>query len=200
MTVEDHKSDVARDEIVAVAKRLFEQHGYTETSLAQIAQAASISLEYLYSMFPVKADLVWAGIDDRYDRLVSTLREHRGVGTVGDALRAALRAVLEFPPSEQDTVAANMETLDRTKELYDGFEERLASHKQAIIKFIADELGQAPDDYAPMLVGETVWAASVTTTRHWVTYHDIQAPLFEAVDAAVAPIVEGYADLLERPR
>lgn len=200
MAAEQQADFVPREQILVVAQRLFDQRGYNETSLSQIAQAAGVGLEYLHRQFPLKSDLIWDGIDDKYDVLVVALREHRGVGTVGDAIRAALRSVTDFGPEDQDRIAANMETIDRTRELTGGNEERLAAHKQVIMKFIADELGQAPDDYAPRLVGETVWAASVTATRHWATVDDVHVTLADAVDAAVAPILEAYAGLLERPQ
>jgi AcrR family transcriptional regulator len=194
--VVDRPQAVSREQIRAVAQQLFEERGYPETSLTQIADAAGISRDQLRSMFPTKADLIWDGIDNKYDRLVATLQEYRHTGLIADGVRAAFRSVLDHSPDEQELVAAGMETLDRNPMLYSQVEERLAAHKQAFIKFIADETGQAPDDYLPVLLGETVWITSIVTTRHWAATDSPRISLSEAVDRAVGPILDAYADRL----
>lgn len=178
------------------ALRLIRERGFAGTSLSEIAAAAGVDTGLVLQYFPTRADVLWYGYDETYEVLVATLREHRRTGQVGDAIRAALRSVLDFGPAQNDDIAAHLEVVDRDPALFDESEDRIAAHKQAIIAFIADEIGQRPDDLTPRLVGETVVTAALVATRHWSSAGDAKVPLSEQVDAAVAPLLEGYRELL----
>lgn len=198
MIAENRTYDVIPEMIRDVALRLFAERGFANTSLVQIAEAAEVDHELLRRYFSTKAEMIWYGYDETYDILVATLREHRGIGRVGDAIRAALGGVLGYRAAENDDVAAHIEIVDRDPVLFTESEDRIAGHKQAIIAFVADEIGQGRDDLTPQLVGETVCVAAAITTRHWSSVGDARVSLCDAVDAAVAPILEGFAGVLKR--
>jgi AcrR family transcriptional regulator len=52
------RAQQTREEIVDAARRLFEQHGYAHTAVADVARAANVSPETIYKAFSSKAALL----------------------------------------------------------------------------------------------------------------------------------------------
>lgn len=79
--------------IQAEALRLFAQHGYEQTTIEQIAEAADISTRTYFRYFPTKEDVVvW---DEWDDQTAELLAAHTGDRPVAQTLYAASRAILE---------------------------------------------------------------------------------------------------------
>jgi AcrR family transcriptional regulator len=51
-------------QVLVVALRLFERKGFDRVTMAEIADAASVSRRTLFRLFPSKSDLVWGGLDE----------------------------------------------------------------------------------------------------------------------------------------
>ena len=62
----DRRAAETRREILDAARRLFAEHGYAGTSMAQIAAAAEVSVQTIYDSVGSKATLV-AALNDRID-------------------------------------------------------------------------------------------------------------------------------------
>lgn len=62
----DRQAAETRREILDAARRLFAEHGYAQTSMAQIAAAAGVSVQTIYDSVGAKASLV-AALNDRID-------------------------------------------------------------------------------------------------------------------------------------
>lgn len=77
------------------ALRLFAQHGYEQTTIEQIAEAADISPRTYFRYFPTKEDVVvW---DERDAETADLLAAQVGAGPVAQTLFAITRATLEGP-------------------------------------------------------------------------------------------------------
>ena len=59
------KSDQKRQQILTAAADLFTTQGYANTSLEQVAEAAKVSKQTIYSHFDGKSDVLKAGIKRR---------------------------------------------------------------------------------------------------------------------------------------
>src|SRR3954451_404362 len=62
----ERQAQVTRDEILAAARRLFAERGYTRTSVREIAQAAGVSPQTVYDSVGSKSQLV-ARLNDVID-------------------------------------------------------------------------------------------------------------------------------------
>jgi AcrR family transcriptional regulator len=62
--------------IVQTAMRLFAEHGYAHTTVADIADAAELAPRTVAGYFPTKLDIATAYADDIASRLTATFRAH----------------------------------------------------------------------------------------------------------------------------
>jgi AcrR family transcriptional regulator len=86
-----------RDEILAIAGRLFADHGYHGASIRLIAEAADLQSATLYSHFENKAAMFRELIDRYFDELLPTLDDAaRGDTPAADRLASMTRASIQI--------------------------------------------------------------------------------------------------------
>jgi AcrR family transcriptional regulator len=108
LPLRERKKALMRQAILDNAKRLFDMRGYDQVTVAEIADAANVSVKTLFTYFRSKEDLVFQ--DSRLiDSLLAELKA-RPPGTSPAAVVAtALTAVLR----QSEHVAADLEGFDR---------------------------------------------------------------------------------------
>jgi AcrR family transcriptional regulator len=95
-TLWDRTRQLAAQEILETALRLFTQQGYDETTVAQIAREAGVSQRTLFRYFGTKEDLI-GGSQERFVTLLTeTVREQPADAGAWEALRAAFKAALSL--------------------------------------------------------------------------------------------------------
>ncbi|TDD65092.1 TetR family transcriptional regulator [Actinomadura darangshiensis] len=93
-SLRERKKRRTRQAIATAALRLFAEHGYEETTIADIAAAADVSPRTFFSYFPSKEDVVFAEIDDRLAEVAERLRRTPGE-TPMETIRRSIVDVLE---------------------------------------------------------------------------------------------------------
>jgi AcrR family transcriptional regulator len=95
LPLRERKKAATRARILEVAGRLFEEHGYDAVTVAEIADAADVSVKTVFVYFRSKEDLAVADTS-LLDALVAALADRAPATTpaqvVGDVLDAALDA------------------------------------------------------------------------------------------------------------
>jgi AcrR family transcriptional regulator len=96
-----------RDEILAIAGRLFAEHGYHGASIRTIADAADVQSATLYSHFKNKSAMFRELIERYFDELLPALDDAsaRG-GSAADRLAAMTRASIEIGLRHRDAFIA----------------------------------------------------------------------------------------------
>jgi AcrR family transcriptional regulator len=84
-----------RQAIAASALRLFAEHGYDETTIADITAAADVSPRTFFSYFPSKEDVVFAEVDDRLAQVREGLTRPRPGESPLAAIRRSVVDVIE---------------------------------------------------------------------------------------------------------
>jgi AcrR family transcriptional regulator len=109
----ERKKRVTRERIVAAAIRLFDEQGYEETTVAQVAAAADVDAKTFFNYFGTKAEVLVNEADLELDVLLGAIAARREGEGPGEVLRRAVReyAAHRWPrvprrePAEVSTVA-----------------------------------------------------------------------------------------------
>ncbi len=101
----------SRETIAEAACELFLEQGYEQTTVAEIALRAGVGRSSFFNYFASKADILWAGLDERIDALETELAA--GAGVV-DALR---RLGAAFAPDPLALALVHAEAMGLAEEL-----------------------------------------------------------------------------------
>jgi AcrR family transcriptional regulator len=156
----ERKKQKTRDTIIKVALDLFAEHGYEQTTIAEIANAAEVSPRTIFAYFPTKEDIVFCQLPETRERLEQALRERPDGATALDALRDFIAGSLDSDPNAvlRKRILASDETLRR------GERARSGPFEQLMVEAIAEDLHADPDDIRPQIVAAAA-AAAFTTVR-----------------------------------
>ncbi|MFI5888411.1 TetR/AcrR family transcriptional regulator [Streptomyces sp. NPDC051554] len=86
----ERKKLMTRQAILAAAGRLFEERGFDGTTVAQIADAANVSVKTLFKYFDSKEDLVFGDENGMRDALIAAVRDRPPGQSALDAVRQFL--------------------------------------------------------------------------------------------------------------
>jgi mycofactocin system transcriptional regulator len=175
-----------RGEIERTALDLFATHGFDDTTVDDIAEAAGISRRTFFRYFPSKNDVVWGD----FDALLGDL-ERRFDDAPGGPLWATVRsAVIDFNALPPEAVAAHRQRMALVlyvPALQAHATLRYASWRAVVERFASRRLGQPLGSGSVALVGHVALAASVSAYESWLARPDtdlaeLLADAFDAVE------------------
>ena len=184
----ERKKARTRATIVRVALRLFADRGYSQTTIAQIAEAADVSPRTVSTYFPAKEDIVFdpsAGSKERLSRAI--LERPEGQDTMV-AFRQWLLSEREQLEHDADLHVCQRMVIER--------EEALAIHERALMgefelvlaEGLAGDLGVPPSDLQPRMAAAAAMAV-----------FDLLQDEGKAADAeGLLPPVEQQLELLDQ--
>ncbi|MFG1695766.1 TetR/AcrR family transcriptional regulator [Nonomuraea sp. NPDC049309] len=91
----ERKKQRTRQALIQAALRLFEEKGYEETTLAEIAAEAEVSTRTFFSYFASKEDVLFFDSQQRLDRAMARLAAKQPGQTVAGMLRQFLEDSIE---------------------------------------------------------------------------------------------------------
>ena len=155
----ERKKQRTRAHIAAAALQLFEERGFDQTTIADIAEAADIAPRTFFGYFPSKEDVVFADFPETVAGLSARLDDRGADETAIDAIRGWIDEVLE----ESDL----RDERERCRKRVIGQSEALAAHNRALMGqveallagHIARDLGDRPDDVRPHMIASAVIGA-----------------------------------------
>jgi AcrR family transcriptional regulator len=101
MGLRERKRQQTRRELIGAAMRLFEERGYEQTTVAEIAAAAGVSTKTFFNYFASKDEVLFPHLSRRIDAAV-TLIERRGPDDqMADVLVAAMQHMLADALTEE---------------------------------------------------------------------------------------------------
>jgi len=101
MGLRERKRQQTRRELIGAAMRLFEEKGYEQTTVAQIASAAGVSTKTFFNYFASKDEVLFPHLSRRIDA-AQALIEHRGPDDqMADILVAAMQHMLADALTEE---------------------------------------------------------------------------------------------------
>jgi AcrR family transcriptional regulator len=181
------------------ALRLFREHGYTATTVEQIAAAAEVSPSTFFRYFPTKEDVILQ--DDLDVRIMEAFDRQPATISVIAAIRAAIReAMVSYTEADMALIRETTELTRTVPEIRARAIDEFARSIHSIAGLVAKRSGRAEDDLAVRTVaGAVVGVMMAITLPLW----ESQATDFSLVDSlgqlseALALLETGLPLLLE---
>jgi AcrR family transcriptional regulator len=193
--------EARRAQIIECAVEAFAELGYANTSLARIAERAGISKGVISYHFAGKTELIEQIVDHVYRDITQfVLPRMEGEATATGALRANIRAVVEYMRGHRDQLLAlgeifnNVRTSDGRRRYGVVFNEPIYEAREELFRR-GQQSGELRS-FDPRVMAVTVQAAIDEMFAYWVTYpdHDLTAHADELAD------LFEHATRAERPR
>lgn len=97
MTHQRHKSEDTRKLLLSIARDMFTELGYSDSSIEHLAKRASVSRKTIYNYFPTKLDLYHQVVLNEMTGWMQVLLEsHKPATTVAAKLRATAQASFRY--------------------------------------------------------------------------------------------------------
>ncbi|WP_030792177.1 TetR/AcrR family transcriptional regulator [Streptomyces sp. NRRL S-920] len=166
----ERKKRQTKQRISDIATGLFLERGFVTVTIAEIAEAADVSVNTVYNYFPAKEDLFLDRGADAVDRLSRHVRGRREGESAADAVLRELRTDVEsaspavgLVPGWADFMKVITEAPPLRSRLWAIQQEALDN----LAKTLAKETGAADGDPLPTLVaGQLSWLHS--TLMSWI--------------------------------
>jgi AcrR family transcriptional regulator len=163
------------------ALRLFGEHGYDNTTMEQIAEAAEVSVSTVFRYFATKDELV---VLDDYDPVfVASFREQPAHLCTMQALRAAVRAsVGQLSAEEVAAVRDRKLLIIAVPHLWAGSLQNITRSMNLLSGLVAERTGRTADDPAVLTFTGAALGAMLEVMLRWAGDSTLE-PLSELDDA-----------------
>jgi len=179
----ERKKQKTREAIQREAVRLFQENGYEQTTIEQIAAAVEISPSTFFNYFPSKEDVV---LYDAYDPMIVTLMEARPSDEpLSQAIRAVMVTIGTALEKDRDVVYARSKLVVEVPELRARLWEELERAQAFLGTVIASRSGRDAEDFEVRVVIMSLIAGMMEATREWVRHdgkEDLSVLLSRAFD------------------
>ena len=179
------------------AFELFLEQGYEHTTVEQIATRAGVGRSTFFNHFTGKADVFWIELDDAAAILEGELaRQLAGAGLRSpidglDCVHRAIAAVgSTWGPQSVPFVLTQLPLIGSVNDLQASAVSRLTTHTSLISGFL-EQTGHSAA--RARVIAYAVIAASVAAATNWASAGSTRGDLVDHVDAAVSPILAGFA-------
>ena len=162
----ERKKQKTKEAIQREAMRLFQEQGYDETTIEQIAEAAEISPSTFFNYFPTKEDLV---LYDRYDPMMASLMLARpSEEPPSVVMNYMLEALAEMLKRDQDIVMARARLALQVPALRARFWEELERARDLLTSVIAARTGRDAEDFELRVLAMALVAATFEATQEFM--------------------------------
>jgi AcrR family transcriptional regulator len=162
----ERKKQKTKEAIQREAMRLFQEHGYEETTIEEIAEAAEISPSTFFNYFPTKEDVV---LYDRYDPIIASYMLARPSeeppSVVMNHMFEALGVILD---RDRDIILARARMALKVPALRARFWEELERARDMVSGILAARTGRDTDDFETRVVSMVLIAAAFEAVQEWL--------------------------------
>ncbi len=157
-TLRERKKRRTRAAIAEAALELFWEHGFQETTIREVAEAADVAPRTVWSYFPTKEDLVFPDHAELREQLERRLAERAEGATAIDTLREWIAELLADERG-YDAKIRQLQLIEREPALRGHERLRQAELEDILAAAVAVDLDVAPDALVPHMVAAATTAA-----------------------------------------
>lgn len=156
------------DAIELAAFALFEEQGFDETTMEQIAESVGVGRRTLFRYFPSKNDIPWGQFDESLRHFRFQLEAQPLELAISKAVH---RCVVSFNDFDVATLAQHrvrMRLILTTPALQAHSALKYAAWRRVIAEYVATRTNSRPEDPLPRLIGHVNLALAVSSYETWL--------------------------------
>jgi AcrR family transcriptional regulator len=182
----ERKKRLTRTAIFAAAERLFSERGFENVTVAEIADAANISVKTLFTYVRAKEELVFSDDSTILDALVAAVRNRAAGQSPLDTVTATLLVAVDDGAGSTDGAGrTGLEGFHRTIGQSPAIRSRLRAMWDETEDALTDALAQ-PGDGPRERADHRLTAAQLMVLVRTITSQEVRATVAEAGQAARA--------------
>jgi mycofactocin system transcriptional regulator len=183
----------SRAALERAAFALFDERGFDQTSIDDIADAVGIGRRTFFRYYPSKNDLVWGNFEQELRKMRTSLEASDPETPLMDAIRDSVVAFNLIVPGNEQAHRRRMQMILGVPTLVANSTLRFAAWRAEIARFAAARLGVADDELEPVVIGYSALGASIAAYEQWLKSDDadLSALLIEAFDQLATGFRQG---------
>jgi AcrR family transcriptional regulator len=186
----ERKKLATRRALVDAAVQLFVEQGFDDTTVAQIAEAADVSVRTFFLHFPTKEDVLAGSVESRLEIGLRALAEHVPGERAEEALARAMRLMIDDGEPEEIALGRVRHRISLTAPSVraNAVRRRFEAEKlltAALLERFGDELDEIDASAVVAAVMAATYAAATVTLSSGESGEGIQRAMHRAVDIAV---------------
>jgi AcrR family transcriptional regulator len=196
----ERKKQQTRATIARAALELFAERGYSETTLAEIAEAAQVAPRTIFSYFDSKEDILLCEETGFLDNLKAKLDGRPAGTTTVDAIREFLSGMQDA----DEEAKLRKQIIRAHPELQARLRGRHAELEPLLAQSIAKDLDAEPGDIRPLLIAASMTAAFTSVRDRFLEAESGGKPLTHeqgmAILDEVLEFLRGGLEALQRDK
>lgn len=182
----ERKKERTRVALVTAALELFEENGYDETTVEQIAEAADVSTRTFFRYFPTKVDVLLSDQIARLAMVHDFLAARPADEPIMASLRALMVAIATDLPVERHLLAAQFRWCKESDDLLAATRNHHAAIVDLLAEFIATRL-ETPDPVGgrAAAIATACIASLVSVATDWIGPDGGELPDVESAIASL---------------
>jgi AcrR family transcriptional regulator len=187
MDLRERNRSRTANEIADAAVRLFNAQGFDPTTVADIADAAGVSVRTFFRYFPTKEDVVFAGHERHLDALCEAVSEATRQGNERAVLATAIRRFARFLQLHEE-VAGRLRLATTDERLFSRVLAVRSTWEQRLAEAVAAAKGKKEAGLDERMLANSVVGALQVALEVWVAegHGDLDHLVRRALERAVA--------------
>ncbi|WP_369678926.1 mycofactocin system transcriptional regulator [Saccharopolyspora antimicrobica] len=178
-------------ELEQVAFDLFDEQGFENTTVTDIARAAGIARRTFFHYFPSKNDVPWGDFGAELARLRADLHAAPSGIPLMDNIRHCLVEFNRVPSEQVPAHRRRMRLILGVPALQAHSTLRFHSWREVIAEFVGERTGQPAGALAPQTIAHATLGVALAAYERWLDQPD--AELTELLDAAMRELAAAFS-------
>ncbi|MBF5001853.1 mycofactocin system transcriptional regulator [Nocardia sp. BSTN01] len=164
------RPSTSADELERVAFELFEQRGFDDTTVEDIAAAVGVSKRTFFRYFESKNDVVWGNFSDQLQAMRALFDRCPPDQPVTDAVRSVVVEFNRFDPAQVPWHRKRMELILKVPALQAHSTLRYQEWRNVVAEFVAARLGVDTRDLLAQVAAYCALGVAIAGYEHWLDH------------------------------